>query len=165
MNNGKVVLNFSIKTKMDSPDFGINAIKSAFDSTITQARKGQGSTASKVMEMPGQVVGGTVKGVTDVSSALIGGVVSVGKELGKSFGASFKRESPEPASQPEPASPPEPAKEANATAEQKPAEAPDMSSISKMVEENLAHVKQAQDAANSTANNTISNTIGNTTGQ
>jgi hypothetical protein len=160
MNNGKVVLNFSIKTKMDSPDFGINAIKAAFDNTITQARKGQGSTASKVMEMPGQVVGGTVKGVTDVSSALIGGVVSVGKELGKSFGASFRRESPQPASQPEPASPPEPAKEVNAAAEQKPAEAPDMSSISKMVEENLTHVKQAQDAANITGNNTTSNTTG-----
>ena len=147
MNNGKVVLNFSIKTKMDSPDFGINAIKAAFDNTITQARKGQGSTASKVMEMPGQVVGGTVKGVTDVSSALIGGVVSVGKELGKSFGASFRRESPQPASQPEPASPPEPAKEVNAAAEQKPAEAP-------------AHVQEAQDIVNSTANNTISNTTG-----
>jgi hypothetical protein len=148
INNGKVVLNFSIKTKMDSPDFGINAIKAAFDNTITQARKSQGSTASKVMEMPGQVVGGTVKGVTDVSSALIGGVVSVGKELGKSFGASFRRESPEPA------------KEVNATAEQKPAEAPDMRSITNMVEENLTHVKQAQDAANITGNNTTSNTTG-----
>jgi len=92
MNNGKVVLNFSIKTKMDSPDFGMNVIKNAFDSTILQARKGQGSAAAKVMEMPGQVVGGTVKGVSDVSSALIGGAVSVGKELGKSIGLAFKKE-------------------------------------------------------------------------
>jgi outer membrane biosynthesis protein TonB len=125
------------------------------------------------MEVPGQVVGGTVKGVTDVSSALIGGVVSVGKELGKSLGASFRRESAEPQSTPEPAkspeqpvSPPEPAKppepvnlpgpanEVSAAAEQKPAEAPDMNAtISNMVEENLTHVKQAQDAANSTVTN------------
>jgi hypothetical protein len=94
MNDGKVVLNFTVKTKMDSPDFGLNVIKCAFDNTLLQARKGRGSTAAKVMEMPGQVVGGTVKGVTDVSSALIGGVVSVGKELGKSIGISFKREQP-----------------------------------------------------------------------
>jgi hypothetical protein len=143
MNNGKVVLNFSIKTKMDSPDFGVNAIKAAFDNTITQARKGQGSTASKVMEMPGQVVGGTVKGVTDVSSALIGGVVSVGKEIGKSIGVSFRRESAEPA------------KEINAAAEQKPAEAPVVNeTISNAAETNPAQAHQAQDAANSTVTNT-----------
>jgi hypothetical protein len=155
MNNGKVVLNFSIKTKMDSPDFGVNAIKSAFDNTITQARKGQGSTASKVMEMPGQVVGGTVKGVTDVSSALIGGVVSVGKEIGKSLGASFRRESAEPRSPPQTASPPEPAKEINATVEQKPADAPVVNeTTNNAAETNPAQVNQAQDAVNSTVTNT-----------
>jgi hypothetical protein len=113
MNNGKVLLNFSIKTKMDSPDFGMNVIKNAFDNSISQVRRGQGSTASKVAEMPGQVVGGTVKGVTDVSSALIGGVVSVGRELGKSIGLSFKKEHPEAGS------PAQSANETNVVAEQK----------------------------------------------
>lgn len=102
MNNGKVQLNFSIKTKMDSPEFGLNPIKNAFYNTISQARREQGVTASKVMEVPGQVVGGTVKGVSDVSSALISGVTSVGKEIGRSIKASFRREGPVSQNGPEP---------------------------------------------------------------
>jgi len=102
MNNGKVQLNFTIKTKMDSPEFGLNPIKNAFYNTISQARREQGVTASKVMEVPGQVVGGTVKGVSDVSSALISGVTSVGKEIGRSIKASFRREGPVSQNGPEP---------------------------------------------------------------
>jgi len=102
MNNGKVQLNFTIKTKMDSPEFGLNPIKNAFYNTISQARREQGVTASKVMEVPGQVVGGTVKGVSDVSSALISGVTSVGREIGRSIKASFRREGPVSQNGPEP---------------------------------------------------------------
>lgn len=94
MNNGKVNLDFTIRTKMDSPEFGLNSIKNAFYNTLNQARREQGSAAAKVMEVPGQVVGGTVKGVSDVSSALISGVTSVGREIGRSLKASFKREGP-----------------------------------------------------------------------
>jgi len=94
INSGKVQLDFSIKTKMDSPEFGLNCIKNAFYNTLNQARSEQGSTASKVMKVPGQVVGGTVKSVGDVSSALIGGLADVGREIGKSLKASFTREGP-----------------------------------------------------------------------
>jgi hypothetical protein len=127
MNNGKVNLDFSIRTKMDSPEFGLNSIKNAFYNMLNQARREQGSAAAKVMEVPGQVVGGTVKGVSDVSSALIGGVMSVGRELGRSLKASFRRESPvsETSQGSAPAEPvqPEPARDAGVAAEQVPAPA------------------------------------------
>jgi len=101
VNDGKVVLDFSIKTKMDSPDFGMNVVKSAFENTIMRARKGEGTTTDKVIAVPGKVVKGTVKGISDVSTALIGGVVSFGKEIGKSLGASFRKESSPAVIQPE----------------------------------------------------------------
>ncbi len=92
VNNGKIVLDFNIKTRMDSPDFGMNVIKSAFESTIMRARNGQGTAADKVIAVPGKVVEGTVKSVSNVSSALVDGLISFGKELGKSIRASFSKD-------------------------------------------------------------------------
>jgi hypothetical protein len=90
INEGKIVLDFKFKTKMDNPEFGLNKIiKMAVQDKIKEARKGDSDT---VFTVPGKIIGGTISSATDLTKALINGTMSVGKELKKAIEGSFIRE-------------------------------------------------------------------------
>jgi hypothetical protein len=92
LNQGKIVLDFNYKTKMDSPELGINAIKLAFSDKINAARKGDGFRPEDVVKLPGKLIGGTISSAAEITKSVINGTVGVGRELKKAVEGSFKRE-------------------------------------------------------------------------
>ena len=82
MDQGKIVLNFTLKTRMDRPEFGFSQIKMAFKNKITQAR-GPGIKAEDVVSFPLKFLEGVVTGFRDISKAVISGTVAVGEEIAK----------------------------------------------------------------------------------
>ena len=98
MNQGKVVLDFNFKTKMDNPEFGLGIIQQAVKDKLYQARRSQDSTAMQIIKFPGKLIGGTISSAADLTKSMINGTVVVGKELKKAMESSFSRENNSPAS-------------------------------------------------------------------
>ena len=91
-NQGKIVLDFTIRTKMDRPEFGFANIKTALENKITEARKSGGFGAEDILALPARILGGAFKGMTELTGAVISGTISVGKEIQDAVGGSFKKE-------------------------------------------------------------------------
>jgi len=81
LNQGRVVLSFTIKTKMDRPEFKFDSVSSAVDKTISQAIKSDKVKVEDVALLPGKFVEGMAKGATGATKAIINGALSVGKSL------------------------------------------------------------------------------------
>jgi hypothetical protein len=81
LNQGRVVLNFTIRTKMDRPEFKFDTISSAVDKTISQAIEGDKVSIEDVATLPGRIVEGMTKGATEATKAIIDSAVSVGKSI------------------------------------------------------------------------------------
>lgn len=92
LNQGKIVLDFTIRTKMNRPEFGFGDIKMAFEDKLASGMKNNKIKTEDVLLFPAKVVEGTVRGATDISQAVIEGTISLGTELKKAFEAAFKRE-------------------------------------------------------------------------
>ena len=92
MNQGKIVLDFTLRTKMDSPQFGFDNIKSAFENKITQARGGS-IKVDDILFLPGRFLLGTVKGLTNLSKAVIDSTFAVGNEFKKALQDTLNDES------------------------------------------------------------------------
>jgi len=95
LNQGKIVLDFTIRTKMDRPEFGFGNIKMAFENKLSQAKGSSGFKAEDIFILPGKLLEGTVKGAADVSKAVIDGTFAVGNEFKKAVQDSFKKEKKE----------------------------------------------------------------------
>jgi hypothetical protein len=91
LNQGKIVLDFTIRTRMDSPEFGFGNIKDAFENKFSRSRNG-GATAEGIFMLPGKIVGGTFKGLTDMTVAVVTGTISAGKEIGRAAVGAFKKD-------------------------------------------------------------------------
>ena len=81
LNQGKVVVNFTIRTKLDRPEFKFDRITSAVEKTITEAIESDKIKIKDVALFPGRLIGGVAKGTTDTTKAIIGGTLSAGKSL------------------------------------------------------------------------------------
>jgi len=92
LNQGKVVLDFTIRTKMTRPEFGFGNIKGAVEDKLTQRKKGEVSLTQEVVLFPARILEGTVKGGAEMTKAVIGGTFSVVNELKKAFFGAFKKE-------------------------------------------------------------------------
>lgn len=92
LNQGKVIVNFTIKTKMTSPEFNFGYIKTAFEERLREGMKYSQITKGDIIQFPVKVAGGTVKGATDLSRALIDGTFSIAKGLKDAFTYAFKKE-------------------------------------------------------------------------
>jgi hypothetical protein len=95
MNEGKITLDFTLRTKMDKPKFAFACIKDAFEYKLAMAR-GTGFRPEGVFFLPGKFLEGTVKGATGFSKALIQGTFALGNEIKKGVEDSFRRELPPP---------------------------------------------------------------------
>lgn len=83
MNQGKIVLDFTLRTKMDSPQFGFENIRSAFEDKMTQVRGNNTIKVDDILFLPGRFLLGTVKGLTNLSKAVIDSTFEVGNEFKK----------------------------------------------------------------------------------
>ncbi len=91
----KIVLDFTILTKMDRPEFGFNDIRAAFEKKLTEARSRKGFELQDILLFPGKLVEGTVKGTAELSKAVITGVFAVGNEFRKVADSTLKKEKKE----------------------------------------------------------------------
>lgn len=96
LDQGKIVLNFTIKTKMDRPEFGIGNIKMAFEDRIAQLRAATAVKPQHILMLPAKILEGAVKGATDLSKAVIDGTFAIGKELKTAVEDTFTRDLKEP---------------------------------------------------------------------
>ncbi len=92
LDQGKVVLDFTIRTKMDKPEFGFGNVKMAFENKISQGMKGNSVRIIDLLRLPSNIIQGVVRGTTDLSKSVIDGTFSVGQEVKKSIEETFKRE-------------------------------------------------------------------------
>jgi hypothetical protein len=92
MNQGKIVLDFTIRTKMTRPEFGFSNIKMAFEDKLAQARKANGFKPQDVMNVPVSIVHTTLKTLTDLTTAVIGGTIDAGKQIVRAVGDAAKEE-------------------------------------------------------------------------
>ncbi|MDI6758672.1 MAG: DUF748 domain-containing protein [Candidatus Omnitrophota bacterium] len=92
LGQGKVVLDFTIRTKMDSPQFGFDSIKMAFENKLANAKNGKGFNLGNILLFPAKFIEGAVKGAVDLSKALIEGVFGVGKEFKKAVENTLEKE-------------------------------------------------------------------------
>ncbi len=81
LNQGKVILNFTVKTNMDKPGFKFESISSAIDEKIAQARGSNGAKIEEVALLPGRLVEDVAKGAGGVGRAIIDGAVSIGRSV------------------------------------------------------------------------------------
>jgi hypothetical protein len=93
LNQGNIVLDFSIPTKMDAPEFGLGNIKAAFEDKLARSSRG-GLKAQDVLMLPTKLIQGTIKGATDISKAVVDGTFAVGNEIKNSLEDSFRKETP-----------------------------------------------------------------------
>lgn len=80
---GKVELKFSIKTKMDSLQFGLGAFQSAFEEKISQGMGALSPKAENVLALPLKIMENGVRSFTDLTRAMIDGVFAIGGEIVK----------------------------------------------------------------------------------
>ena len=92
LNQGKIVLDFTIKTKMDTPAFGFGDIRTAFEDKLTQRKKTNIFDPQYVLSLPAKLLEGLVRGATDVSKAVVDGTFAVGDEIKKRAEDTFKKE-------------------------------------------------------------------------
>ncbi|MFH1338917.1 MAG: DUF748 domain-containing protein [Candidatus Omnitrophota bacterium] len=81
LNQGRIILDFTIKTTMDSPQFKFENISSAVDSKLSQAVKTNKVKIEDLAVLPGKFIEGVTKGTTGATKALIEGAVTIGKSL------------------------------------------------------------------------------------
>ncbi|KPK96615.1 MAG: hypothetical protein AMJ95_13205 [Omnitrophica WOR_2 bacterium SM23_72] len=93
LNEGKIVLDFTIKTKMDSPEFGIMDIKTAVEDKLVKSRE-PGFSPVNIFFLPVKIVEGSVKATTEITKAMIDGSFAVGNEFKNAVKGSFTREPP-----------------------------------------------------------------------
>lgn len=92
LNQGKIVLDFTIRTKMDRPEFGFGLIKTAVEDKINYATKGKQMDAGRIFVLPAKIIESTVKGITDLTTSVITGTIKAGAEIGKTVEDVFKKE-------------------------------------------------------------------------
>jgi hypothetical protein len=92
LDKGNIILNFTIKTKMDLPQVGFSDIKMAFENKLAKGIKRNALKPEDILGLPLQLLQVTFKSATDLSKAVIDGTFAVGNEIKKTAEDSFRRE-------------------------------------------------------------------------
>ncbi|MCM8796499.1 MAG: DUF748 domain-containing protein [Candidatus Omnitrophica bacterium] len=85
LNHGKIILDFTIKTKMDKPEFGFGNIKMAFEDKLNKATGEIVMSPQDVFLLPAKLWEKLIEGGTFVSKTVFDGVVAVSKEIKKTI--------------------------------------------------------------------------------
>lgn len=85
MNQGRVVLDFVLHTKMDRPEFGFANIKSAFENKLMQARASAGMRPQDMLSLPGRWLQSGIKSGRDLYNAAVDGIFDLSDGIKKYF--------------------------------------------------------------------------------
>jgi Domain of Unknown Function (DUF748) len=94
MNQGKVVLDFVLHTKMDRPEFGFANIKSAFEGKLMQARANSGMRPQDMLSWPGHWLQNGIRTGTDLSNAILDGIFDLSNGVKRYFEDRMNRQVP-----------------------------------------------------------------------
>lgn len=89
--SGNVNLKFAIKTKLDSPHFGFDNFKSAFEAKLMKGRSTSRFSLQDTVSLPARTVESGVKSFTDLSRAMIDGMFAIGNQIKESTGEMLRR--------------------------------------------------------------------------
>lgn len=92
VDQGKIILDFTYRTKMNRPEFGFGVISMAFQNKLNNGLKDKRLGVDAVVKIPVHLVEGTVKGAADISKAAIAGTSGIAIEVKKALQAAFTRE-------------------------------------------------------------------------
>jgi len=95
MDHGNIALDFILHTKLDRPEFSFANIKSAFEGKLMQARASAGLRPQDVLSWPGHWVRNGFKIGTDLSNAVVDGVVDLSNGVKQFFEERMNRSAPE----------------------------------------------------------------------
>jgi len=87
LNQGKVIVNFTIKTKMTSPEFNFGYIKTAFEDKLREGMKYSQVNYADILKIPAKSVGRTA---TDLTHAVFNGTFGLVKVLKDTVVYAFK---------------------------------------------------------------------------
>lgn len=94
MNQGRVVLDFTLHTKMDQPVFGFDNIKSALEGKIMQGRSKAGLRSQDVLLWPGKMLQRGIKSGIDFSNATVDGIFALGNSIKEFFEGAIESSAP-----------------------------------------------------------------------
>ncbi|MCM8763191.1 MAG: DUF748 domain-containing protein [Candidatus Omnitrophica bacterium] len=83
LNEGKIVLDFKIKTKLDYPRFSFEDIKEAMEKKISLGRKT--TNFDQIALLPANLIRSTVRGFTGMFRAVFDSVLITGREFSKTL--------------------------------------------------------------------------------
>ncbi|MDP3731942.1 MAG: DUF748 domain-containing protein [Candidatus Omnitrophota bacterium] len=89
LSQGKVIVNFTIKTKMTSPEFNFGYIKTAFEDRLMEGMKYSKVNYADILKIPVKSAGRTA---ADLSRAFIDGTYSLAKVFKDTLAYAFKKE-------------------------------------------------------------------------
>lgn len=88
---GRVVLDFTVKTKMDRPAFRFESISSAVDNKLSQAVQGGNIKIEDIIVLPGRFFEEMTKGTSGITRTIIEGVFSTGKTFTEALFDAFSK--------------------------------------------------------------------------
>ena len=89
LNQGKIIVNFTIKTRMTNPEFNFGYIKTAFEDKLREGMKYSQVNYADIFKIPVKKVGRTA---TDLSQAFINGTFGLAKVFKDTVVCAFKKE-------------------------------------------------------------------------
>jgi len=90
MNQGKIVLDFTIRTKMDRPEFGFGDIRMAFEEKLNEGASSR-VDAGDIFMLPARLWEGAVRTTVDISKSVIKGTSSVSTQVGDFVADAYKK--------------------------------------------------------------------------
>lgn len=89
LNKGKIVVNFTIKTPMTSPEFNFGYIKAAFDAQLQESIQ-YARANNMIIDIPTRIAGRTKRTAIDLSKALYNGTFGLAGVLKDTIKVAFK---------------------------------------------------------------------------
>ena len=94
LEQGRVSLNFTVKTKMDRPEFGFSGIRMALEEKFAQGRIEKALEVQDVLSVPNRALEGIFKSASELTHAIASGTSALGTLVGKTRGDGVKKEKP-----------------------------------------------------------------------
>lgn len=94
LDDGSVLLEFNLNTKMDKPQLDLLVLSKAFEEKINKGIKIETIKVEDTVILPQKIIKGTVKSVSEIGKAIFGSTLDWGKELKQSISDTFIKVSP-----------------------------------------------------------------------
>lgn len=89
-NQGRIQLNFTMRTRMDSPEFGFGVIRREFETKVYEAMRADFRPG--LIKTPVRVAKGTITAASDFTKGVVSGTVGIFKAMGSGLKSAFNKD-------------------------------------------------------------------------